>query len=483
MVENLNVIQNEDSLLRIAAMSPRERDAIIAELIKKAKEDEDREKRELQEGRDRFSQFQQTQRGRTSQTQEGGGWYFYNQSSLSFGLSEFNMKWGRRKLEDNWRRVNKRIVIDESLASSNQETDDSGEPKKILDNKSREFYLQDLPLTDSLVAISNKRIVEAMFRVGEVYETLLKDYPEAINAYERLVARFPQETYSLQSLYNLYQIARFTNKPADAERYKQAIIANFPSSPYAQMLSNPNYIEEMRQKEQEQTTFYQQVLNLYSNGNFIEASRMAQTGLERYPGSDFEPLFLFIYAQGLGKSGEIRRYKDELSRVVDLFPKSEVAKSAKEIIAFLDKRELQLATGQLVETTERPDSATLVKPSVIYKQPEGKHLFLAIVPKTAPLNQLRFNIVSFNVEYYINLNLNVASKELSQHLNIISVDPLKDKDTAMEYFRKASAEQGLMGSLPETDYTLVVISESNFEILLKDKSVVDYLNFFRLNYK
>ena len=173
-----------------AAMSPKERDALIAGLIKLAREDEERQKREEQEGRDRFAQFQQTQRGRSAQT-EGGGWYFYNQSSLSFGLSEFNMKWGRRKLEDNWRRINKRVVASDALTSTDQVTDSTGAPMKVLDNKSREFYLQDLPLNDSLVNISYQKIEEAMFRVGEIYQTLIKDYPEAIKAYNRLLRDFP----------------------------------------------------------------------------------------------------------------------------------------------------------------------------------------------------------------------------------------------------------------------------------------------------
>ena len=39
--------------------------------------------------------------------QQGGVWYFYNLNAKSFGQPEFRMKWGERKLEDNWRRKNK----------------------------------------------------------------------------------------------------------------------------------------------------------------------------------------------------------------------------------------------------------------------------------------------------------------------------------------------------------------------------------------
>jgi len=36
-----------------------------------------------------------------------GDWYFYNQTTLSFGVNDFIKKWGNRKLEDNWRRSQK----------------------------------------------------------------------------------------------------------------------------------------------------------------------------------------------------------------------------------------------------------------------------------------------------------------------------------------------------------------------------------------
>ena len=52
----------------------------------------------------------------------------------------------------------------------------------------------------------------------------------------------------------------------------------------------------------------------------------------------------------------------------------------------------------------------------------------------------------------------------------------------MEYYQKAIAETGLMGSLAPTDYTLTVISKENLDIFMKDKSVAEYLNFFRNNY-
>lgn len=479
LVENLNIVAREDSLQKVAAMSTRERDALIAQQIKKVREEEERLKREEQEGRDRFAQFQRTQRGMPQQNQ-GGSWYFYNQSSLSYGLSEFQMRWGRRKLEDNWRRSNKREVLDQSANIAQSATDTSGMPSKIIDNKSREFYLQDLPLSDSLMIASHYRIQEALFSVGEIYENDLKDYPEAIKAYELLSARYPESTLTLSAYYNLYQISRFNQKPAEMERYKQIIISRFPKSTYALMLSNPNYLENLNKEQKIMEDFYQQTYILFQNGKCSEASIRAKEGIERFKGTDLIPKFQFIAAQCIGKTGDLRSYKNALSSIVELYPKTEIAKTAAEIIVFIDKRELQLAATKTDTKTDKAKDES--KPSTIYKQPKGEHLFLAIVPKKSALNQLKFNLVNFNVDNFIDLNLSVSNKELTEFVEVISVEPFKNQKQSMEYYQKIVAEQGIMGSLSSTDYTLTVISKENLDIFMKDKSVAEYLSFFRANY-
>ena len=164
-----------------------------------------------------------------------------------------------------------------------------GEPQKVIDNKSREFYLQDLPLNDSLLKVSHERIQEALLRVGEIYENDLKDYPEATKAYELLGTRYPQGNFTLMGYYNLYQIARFNQKPADMERYKQTIISRFPNSTYALMLSNPNYLESLQRENREMEDFYQQTFSYFQQGNCAQATQNARTGMERYKGTDLAP--------------------------------------------------------------------------------------------------------------------------------------------------------------------------------------------------
>ncbi|MFP4556818.1 MAG: tetratricopeptide repeat protein [Bacteroidales bacterium] len=482
LVDNLNTAEHQDSLLRVAAMSTKERDAIIAKLIKEVRDEEERLKREEQENRDRFAHFQRSQRGRSTDSQ-GGKWYFYNQSSLSQGLSEFQMKWGRRDLEDNWRRGNKREVQDQDETFADTATDEDGSPTKVLDNKSREYYLQDLPTNDSLAEIAHNKIKEALLRVGEIYENKLKDYPEANAAYNRLIDRYPKSSQALQAYYNLYQIARYSQNESEKDQYKRAIISNFPESTYALMLGDPQYVQNMRQKQRDKEEFYAATFDLYKKGNFAQAKAKAEEGMKKFDDNDLQPKFQFIVAQSIGHSGNIRSYKNELLGIVKDYPETEVAKAAADIIVAIEQRELQLATTDGEQTTEEEKSVDEPRLTVGYKEPDGEHLFLAIAPKGSSVNQLRFNLVSFNADHFINMNLNVGHRDLTDYVLVMTVDPFEDKEDAMEYYSRISQEDDIMGAIPESDYSFVIISRENFELFMDDKSVTEYLRFFRNNYQ
>ena len=48
-------------------------------------------------------------------------WYFYNSSLITAGKSEFQRKWGRRKLEDDWRRSDKASFSQEDITEGADE--------------------------------------------------------------------------------------------------------------------------------------------------------------------------------------------------------------------------------------------------------------------------------------------------------------------------------------------------------------------------
>ena len=86
--------------------------AFIDNIIEKLKQEEQRLK-ELENSRRSENNFLMTHKKTIAlmmNQNRGGGWYFDNPNTLSFGFSEFNRKWGKRKLEDDWRRSDKKSL-------------------------------------------------------------------------------------------------------------------------------------------------------------------------------------------------------------------------------------------------------------------------------------------------------------------------------------------------------------------------------------
>jgi tetratricopeptide (TPR) repeat protein len=217
LVKNLEIVQVQDSLQALAGMPQAERFAIIDKAIARYIEREEEiarkaeeEKMALEAGIALGGRRVTDMEGQT--TVGGGGWYFYNPSAIGMGYSEFTRKWGRRRLEDNWRLSNKRVVDFDMIAENGEIADsldiEGGEKASVTDLRSREAYLVNLPLTPEKVDASNVQIGQALFNAGLIYLEELNNVSEAEKTLNTLLTRFPSDTNALQAHYHLYRINR-----------------------------------------------------------------------------------------------------------------------------------------------------------------------------------------------------------------------------------------------------------------------------------
>jgi len=176
LVSQLTIIQTEDSLQRVAAMTENERTAYIAKIIAKVIKDESEGKLSEYSDRSNMGQFYENERRFQGNIQQEGKWYFYNQSALTFGRTEFKRRWGDRKLEDNWRRSNKTKINLSQITQGTDETDQKTVDTTAAENdyKKPEFYLKNLPLNDSLLAISDDKIATAFLNAGKAFDENIK---------------------------------------------------------------------------------------------------------------------------------------------------------------------------------------------------------------------------------------------------------------------------------------------------------------------
>jgi len=249
LAENLNTITREDSLQKLALMPESERNTLINNLITKLQQEETRKLAEANRETSDQNYFRAQQyRPQIRVADNQNLWYFYNPSTVGIGKSEFQRIWGKRKLEDNWRRKNKVSVNGEDIAQVTDTIDNtikSVGKKKIADPKSKEYYLQDIPLTDSLRSVSNETIKTAFFNAGRIYQTDFNDVQRSIKTLEELNRRYPGSIYELPAWFELYKLNLQLENNQQASIYKDKIIKGYPDSKYSKYLLNPDYFVEL----------------------------------------------------------------------------------------------------------------------------------------------------------------------------------------------------------------------------------------------
>ena len=478
LVKEINTFNLEDSVQRLAKLPEKELldyiDKLIEDVRKKEQEEIKRKQEEALNSQLRYSMEMDRKSGQQGFS-EGVKWYFYNETARSLGYKEFKLKWGNRKLEDNWRRANKSLTsFGEGVSTEDTDfiTDEEKRNHMALSNKSRDFYLKNIPLTDSMLQISDRRIENALYNMGMIYRNELKDYDRSIESFKELIKRFPETEYLLSSYYYLYDIYAKINNKAMVEAYKNKIISQFPNSTYAKLLNNPDYFKELEAEQNKIQDFYAETYNKYLNEQYVDVIRQSEYAIKNYPDNKLTPQFEYLRTLSMGRTTDIKTFKESLYHIVSSYPMTDIAEDARNIIAFLDR-----------EHPEMKEEEEKEKAIALYKYEENtEHFFAFVLYDKSYLNQLLFNIINFNLDNFDDLNLKAESVQINGGQDIITVMPFKNKAASLEYYNKASSDKSIFKDVDESKVQKMVISASNLNILKTDKSVDRYLKFFNEYY-
>ncbi len=347
LVTQLDVIATEDSLQKLAALPEEERKKLVSDVIYK-KEQEAIAQKEAQEAeKQQVPQNVNVKSNQTAaQVQQGTGstWYFYNATARAAGYNDFIRKWGRRKLEENWRRKNKSsAIIDEDIitpADDSTTTAASSATSTTTTGSEEEQMLAAIPSTPEKMDQSIDRITDAYYNAGTIYKDGLESYGKAAVMFETLNNKYPKNKLRLEAYYNLYLIALKQGNTAKAEEYKQIIISQFPQSVIAKILRDPNYINAAKLKEQEVDNYYQSAYDDYANNRLDSAwykSEMADNIFKPNPlSAKFQLLQALIYA----KQNRLGDYVQALNKIVNKTRDAEVKQTATTLLSNLNKSQL-----------------------------------------------------------------------------------------------------------------------------------------------
>ena len=472
LASNLYVIQTEDSLQKVAAMTVQQRNDLISKIIAQVIKEESEVGTSGSVDRYNMGQFYENERRFQGQISQEGGWYFYNQSALTFGRTEFRRRWGDRRLQDNWRRANRSTIaiiqdIDEPETDSQRnDTSKAG----TLNNKSMEFYMQNLPTTDSLLAISNAKIANALLNAGKAYYDMLNDLARATETLEQVKRRFPRSELTPEALYNLYRINREVNS-VRSEIYRQDLVTNYPESEFAKILADPNYYEKKLAEMRISETLYEKAYNLYIAENFAESISVTDEALEKTPDNNLAPKFMLLKAYNVAKIYDERRFKEELNNLIRQWPTSVEAMRASEISTYLNQslpelkieEDRQIAYEIYIADTTKSHSFAMVIENPVFN-----------------INQATFDVISYNLDNFTNRNYRTEGILIDNRFILITVSGFNNFSAASEYYNAFSVERQIRNISGNKVYTFLISSE-NLDILKNDRNPERYDIFFKEN--
>lgn len=343
-VKHLKVYKLEDSLLRIASLPQEKQDQIIDSLVKAEKAAYRKQQEEKKAAEKKAAEVVFNQEKFANLDPNNITWYFNNPTAIKNGIVEFERRWGKRKLEDNWRRATKEIVIDESKQLIKDSTQQKiNAPKEKADEipeleVDRTKYTKNIPITAAMKDTCNVRIEKALYNLANIYNHKLDEDTRAEKTYLQLIARYPSTDYEPEILYNLYLLNKDKNDNK-AEEYKNTLLRKHPNSIYAKLIKNPNYYQDHKKENQIAEREYKNVYNEYALKNYKKCDSAASNLLIKYPESSVSDKLSYLRILCRMKTvGPDSLVIQSLDAFVINYPESPIVKNAEDLKNTLTKQ-------------------------------------------------------------------------------------------------------------------------------------------------
>ena len=510
-------VELQDSLQRLSRMSPDERLKVIEQIIADLKKREVEERRE--QAREDYLAQQDDLRAQMPNARpmspgammgvipgEEGSFYFYNPQVVALGKNTFQQRWGRRRLEDDWRRRNKTnpmadLFADEELADiessenglidgalTNNEAPETAELST--DPHDPQFYLQQIPTTEEEIEASNLLISDGLFQMAVIYKDRLEDSELALETFALLDTRFPDHDNKLMAYYYTYLIYLKEGNTSMAELFKQKIRAEFPNSDYAIAMTDPDYEYNLRMMDVVQDSLYEATYQAYLAGNVDQIRANYELFSTKYSQSKLMPKFMFLNALSYVQTNDAENFKEQLRELISRYPDADVSVLASEVMRGFQRGLILSASGdnmlargslfniQLGIEGELSEENVALEFSSETNTP---HQLLLIYPQgTINDNYLLYTVASFNFENFMVNDFDLDKTTIGE-IGMLQIKGFNHFAEITQYIQMIYAPNGYAAEL-EQAVLIVPISIQNYGVLTRGKSLDDYMTFFEENF-
>ena len=501
----------QDSLLRLSAMSEEERLEVINKIIEDLKKKEEeaaeqaRKEEYLANQATQGDAFQNNNAPTTFTLNTDDSWYFYNNATRNAGRTDFQKRWGNRKLEDDWRRRNKASFdFNEFESSPDSDSDEENTENEMIEESPEEavsaeeakekaqrendphypeYYLKQIPQTDAERLTANDIIQEGYFNMGLILKDKLEDYPSAASEWDTLLDRYPDNVYRLDVYYNMYLMYIRQGDIAMAERYRQLILSDFAESKYGQAMRDPNYIDNLRAMDVQQEQMYQDAYDAYLDNRNADVHAAYNEMMARFPMSKIMPKFMFIDALAYVTENNPDKFQSTLKSLLERYPETDITPLASSYLKQLAQgRKINSGSGSnirgmLWDIRLGNDSTTTAGGDSIafdMNLADSQLLIFVFPTEEVSSNELLYSIARHNFSTYVVKDFDLEQMNFGP-LGLLLVKGFDNFDAVVHYRKVLDSDNNLQ--IPR-QVRPVMISVKNFELLINQgRSFEEYFNF------
>ena len=411
IVEKIIIVEREDSLQAIAAMTPSDRAMFVKKIVKRLRKEQGfKEEADMGGSMIGFDNPLDNKKNEPIDLFADGNkgeWYFYNSSLKSKGLADFKRKWGTRKNTDNWRRKNaveNAPIISSQAAASSVAPNDIDKPadanlatggtnKNLLNDTTQqkdfsfETLMANIPLTTEKMDASHALLARSLFDLAQLYQQELEDYEQAAIHYEQSLFRYPDSLYNGELYLGLYFCYSKLGNNDKAAKYKQLLSQHFAGSHSEILLNNPAAFTP-NDKNIDGTKRYAAIYNLFLEGKFEQALSEKVKADSTYGNNFWTPQLLYIEAVFYIKQRQDSVAIDILKKIDRIFPGTKIAEKATRMIEVLKRRPTIEDYLTKLEITKAPNEALEKKNSEL----DGKRIDTTFLQ--SPLNSMAATVKS-----------------------------------------------------------------------------------------
>jgi len=379
--------------------------------------------------------------------------------------------WGQLNLEDNWRQSSQQGAFEgeegeESSGPSAEELRD-GEVDAMLVSIKKQ-----LPYSASQKVDAFAMIADAMFELGKLFRDKINNLDKAIETHEALISRFPNTDKKMDTYYYLYLSNLEKPDGPRADYYKQKIVAEYPDSEYARIITDPSYAASLAKKDKKLENYYQETYASFEAGDYQKAYNLSKgADAEFGPTNPLRPKFSLLNAMALGSIKGKEVYVKALREVVKKYPNTPEKARAEEIMRFLQGDEEAFKTIDMDEVDD-----------IFSQQDKLKHYMAIILFDAVPevVEKTKIKVSEYNKEKYKDLRLQLGDASLNSEkkTEIILIRSFKNKEKAMEYYKEVAADGNNFIDSDKVNYKMYTLTQSNYRKLMIERSDVRYSVFF-----